>query len=130
MFCPKCGDEFREGFERCTKCNVDLVETLAAKMEDKDNEDNLKFKFMDFKVEEWLKIGGVAFIILGVLHVILTTVSNFVFHDRMASNNQSVIVIILSVLFSILNKTMSGLVYYGVGELISLLKMMVNYENE
>ncbi|WP_018248775.1 zinc ribbon domain-containing protein [Orenia marismortui] len=130
MFCPKCGDEFREGFERCTKCNVDLVETLAAKMEDKDNEDNLKFKFMDFKVEEWLKMGGIVFIILGVLHVILTTVSNFVLHDRMASNNQSMIVIILSVLFSILNKTMSGLVYYGVGELISLLKMMVNYENE
>ncbi len=30
MFCPKCKDEFRPGFARCGRCNVDLVEDLAA----------------------------------------------------------------------------------------------------
>ena len=30
MFCPKCKDEFRAGFERCATCNVDLVADLAA----------------------------------------------------------------------------------------------------
>ncbi len=30
MFCPKCQDEFRPGFARCGRCNVDLVEDLAA----------------------------------------------------------------------------------------------------
>ena len=30
MFCPKCQDEFRSGFTRCGRCNVDLVEDLAA----------------------------------------------------------------------------------------------------
>ncbi len=30
MFCPKCQDEFRPGFARCGRCNVDLVEELAA----------------------------------------------------------------------------------------------------
>ena len=29
MFCPKCQDEFRSGFARCGRCNVDLVEELA-----------------------------------------------------------------------------------------------------
>jgi len=30
MFCPKCKDEFREGFTHCAGCNVDLVEDLSA----------------------------------------------------------------------------------------------------
>jgi hypothetical protein len=30
MFCPKCQDEFRPGFERCASCNVDLVPDLDA----------------------------------------------------------------------------------------------------
>ena len=25
MICPSCGDEFRQGFERCPDCDVDLV---------------------------------------------------------------------------------------------------------
>jgi membrane protease YdiL (CAAX protease family) len=29
MFCPQCGDEFREGFHRCPDCEVDLVEELG-----------------------------------------------------------------------------------------------------
>ena len=29
MFCPKCKDEFREGFTHCAGCNVDLVEDLS-----------------------------------------------------------------------------------------------------
>jgi len=28
MFCPSCGDEYREGFTRCDDCGVDLVEAL------------------------------------------------------------------------------------------------------
>lgn len=28
MFCPRCKDEFRAGFTRCGRCNVDLVEEL------------------------------------------------------------------------------------------------------
>jgi hypothetical protein len=28
VFCPKCKDEFRAGFTRCGRCNVDLVEEL------------------------------------------------------------------------------------------------------
>lgn len=28
MFCPECRSELREGFTRCSECDVDLVETL------------------------------------------------------------------------------------------------------
>lgn len=26
MICPTCGDEFRDGFDRCPDCDIDLVE--------------------------------------------------------------------------------------------------------
>ncbi len=29
MYCPKCSDEFRPGFTRCGRCNVDLVNELS-----------------------------------------------------------------------------------------------------
>lgn len=28
MFCPNCGAEYRPGFQRCTDCDVDLVDQL------------------------------------------------------------------------------------------------------
>ena len=28
MYCPKCGEEFREGYTRCAECGCDLVERL------------------------------------------------------------------------------------------------------
>jgi len=34
VFCPKCGDEYRPGFTRCTQCDVDLVENPPANIED------------------------------------------------------------------------------------------------
>jgi hypothetical protein len=29
VFCPKCKDEFRPGFTRCGRCNIDLVDALS-----------------------------------------------------------------------------------------------------
>ena len=29
MFCPQCRDEFRPGFTKCGRCNVDLVRDLS-----------------------------------------------------------------------------------------------------
>jgi hypothetical protein len=31
VFCPQCKDEFRPGFTRCARCNVDLVDQLSEK---------------------------------------------------------------------------------------------------
>lgn len=33
MFCPECRAEYREGFTRCSDCNVDLVEQLPPEQE-------------------------------------------------------------------------------------------------
>lgn len=33
MFCPECRSELREGFTRCSECDVDLVATLPEEAE-------------------------------------------------------------------------------------------------
>jgi len=44
VFCPKCQDEFRTGFTRCARCNVDLVDDLAAvKQEEREPETTVRF---------------------------------------------------------------------------------------
>jgi membrane protease YdiL (CAAX protease family) len=39
MFCPRCHDEFREGFTRCQACDVALVESLTAEPGETESED-------------------------------------------------------------------------------------------
>jgi hypothetical protein len=34
VFCPKCEGEFRAGFTRCERCNVDLVDELKPKTDE------------------------------------------------------------------------------------------------
>lgn len=34
MFCPVCKAEYREGFTRCSDCDVDLVDTLPEEPEE------------------------------------------------------------------------------------------------
>ena len=33
MFCPKCRDEYREGFFKCADCKIDLVPELPPELE-------------------------------------------------------------------------------------------------
>lgn len=33
MYCPKCGSEYREGFQKCSDCNIKLVDELKNKAE-------------------------------------------------------------------------------------------------
>jgi hypothetical protein len=33
MYCPQCRAEFREGYSRCTECDINLVKTLPGKVE-------------------------------------------------------------------------------------------------
>jgi hypothetical protein len=35
MFCPECKAEYREGFKKCSDCNVDLVEQLPPEQAEK-----------------------------------------------------------------------------------------------
>jgi membrane protease YdiL (CAAX protease family) len=41
MFCPRCQDEFREGFTRCQACDVALVESLTSEPSETENDDGV-----------------------------------------------------------------------------------------
>ena len=42
MYCPQCEAEYREGFDRCADCDVDLVHALPSSTEDHEAEDYVK----------------------------------------------------------------------------------------
>ena len=44
MFCPKCKEEYRQGFYQCTDCAVDLVYEVSYENGSKDNK---KYEFYD-----------------------------------------------------------------------------------
>ena len=48
MFCPVCGAEYREGFTRCSDCDVDLVEKLPDKEEEETAEEHEHLDDLNF----------------------------------------------------------------------------------
>jgi len=69
MYCPKCKSEFQEGYDHCHKCDEDLVESLEETEVEANNnsESRIKyFRFLNWRIEKWLKVGGVIIIILSV----------------------------------------------------------------
>ncbi|SHK17219.1 putative signal transducing protein [Desulforamulus aeronauticus] len=49
MFCPKCKSEFREGFSRCSRCEVALISDLPSSTDTKVNE-VVDYEFIDYEL--------------------------------------------------------------------------------
>ena len=132
MFCPKCRGEFREGFVRCIKCDVDLVETLP---EDKTESIKNDRAMIDFEqilildVEKPLKVGGLALIIVNLLYNIVNLI-NQILPNIKYDLNHNYLIIIPGFITSLVGSVMSGLLYYALGQIIALLKKGVNDEGK
>jgi hypothetical protein len=79
MFCPKCKAEYREGFQTCSDCNVDLVEVLPSEPVEERRQDEILSElrrqtvwyrriFMKIK---FLKIFSIILQILGLIFLVL-----------------------------------------------------------
>ena len=129
MFCPKCKAEFREGFTECTKCNVDLVEELPMEeiVETNVTDDKINyFAFLNWKVEKWLKIGGITLIILSfiveTLQIIMKLIPNIDTMRPFNIDGQLLFYSILQLLYTLAKNIMYGVFYIALGKLLEIMK--------
>jgi hypothetical protein len=128
MYCPKCKDEFREGWTHCNKCNEDLVESLDEKGEVINNNSDLRARYLGFinwKIEKWFKVGGVVLIIVSVLYEIIDAIRKFIPHiDQLTLNfdRQLALISIFLLIYALMKDIMWGLFYIGMGHIIEILK--------
>lgn len=59
MFCPKCKYEYREGFTKCSDCNLELIKELPS--EEKINKDEPKYIEYEFLMSA-VNMGDIALI--------------------------------------------------------------------
>ena len=55
-FCPKCKNEYREGFTHCAECKFELVDSLEDLLEDNQDENpNAADEYVVIEEESWEK---------------------------------------------------------------------------
>jgi hypothetical protein len=133
MFCPKCRGEFREGFTFCNKCNVELVDELPPE------ETVIKKLFtlsglMKNKIEKWLQIGGIIYIIIGIIYAIANFINRFVGFDGrikiVFDNNTQACLSAINLCYSIFDSIIWGLFFFGFGRIAEILKEGLQNEKE
>ena len=135
MFCPKCRGEFREDFTFCKKCNVELVdELLPEKIVIKKSISLLEL--MKSKIEKWLQIGGIIYIIIGSIYAIANFInqcvgSNGIVKSISDGNNfGQILLLVLNICYSIFDNIIWGLFFFGFGRIAEILKEGLINEKE
>ena len=111
MICSECGSEIKENAKFCEECGY---------KSDSNNRDNITQFLLDFKVERYLKWGGIVIVLLGLLFV-----PRFMISGNMGMGNNRLIEI-YNTFNSAITTIMRGLYYYGIGMIIILLKKIYN----
>lgn len=121
MFCPKCRAEFREGFTECKKCGVDLVEELSEEeiVENKDVDKYLAF--LNWKIEKWLKVGGMTLIIVSLIVETLLALQRFI-PGIYKIEGKALFYALLQLVYSLIKNVMYGVFYIALGNLLEIMK--------
>ena len=129
MYCPECKGEFRDGFTSCNKCGVDLVDELPSPETDVRKEQTIGNKILAFKIEDYLKYGGMIYIGIALLRegvkFILTVVQN---QGLQELTGGYLINLIFATIVVMLKETLWGLFYIGFSQIITFLKLDTNHE--
>ncbi|MGE5528428.1 MAG: hypothetical protein ACM3X6_04720 [Patescibacteria group bacterium] len=117
MYCPRCRAEYAEGCTRCSSCDTDLVEVLPTA----GPRAGWRQTLLALPVERWLKLGSVVYVIVESLAVIAGKNGAGLLRTM---QGQPPGTMIYTWAAGILSAIMWGLLYYGVGEIIGLLKKL------
>lgn len=126
MICPKCGAEYQEGFTECSDCHAELVD--AGTQEAADSEllpsiEKTAFPRLSNHIDKWLKIGGITIAVLGVIQAVIGLIPSGYPAGMNGGPGASQI---LTSLVRIPEQLVTGLVYFGLGELLLLLRKFVD----
>ena len=133
MFCPKCRAEFREGFTFCQSCNENLVDELPPKpkIDKEGNLSAIKAARSTFRVEKWLKIGGIIYIFIALpseianLFVRMNLGPPFGLQDL---GRGGIIIHVVNFATSFLGSVLWGAFFYGLGRIIEVLQGVFSNE--
>jgi hypothetical protein len=128
MYCPKCREEFREGFTFCERCNENLVDHLPPETKSTElaKPKTLVEAKKTFCIEKWLKRGAVVFVIIGILSDITDLFVRI--HMPAPFDNSShpgpgwVLARIIDFCSSVVGSFLWGAFFYGFGRIIEILK--------
>jgi hypothetical protein len=120
MYCPKCRAEFQDGFSFCRNCNEELVEQLPPEPQTQNsNKPSLILKF-DTVIEKTLKLGSMIYVIIGILSDVIYAGNHYI--------NVPTYTILIYLCRDIVVTILRGLLYYGLGRIIELLRE--GFQNE
>ena len=120
MYCPKCRAEFREGFYRCVKCDADLVEGEPEPLPVLPPAWRRRLAMMkSYKIEDWLKLG--AFVYVG-LEILATFIGRSGILVHPPGNPEEWRMSLVGMGMNIFGAAVQAGLYYGVGELIGLVR--------
>ena len=112
MYCPNCKDEFQDGVTYCNHCQEELVEKLE---EEKEPRASIFSNILSYDVEKILKIGGLLYLVVSVLLVIIQVISDVISGKI---NNY----FYFNTISRLLSGFLTGVLFYGVGQMVSILK--------
>jgi len=113
MYCPKCREEYREGFRVCQTCNEELVEQLVPISDIKLPKHPLII-MLDNSIEKCLKYGSIIYVLIGIIYEL------FYFWQNRSSNLSKFTAIFLCQ--HLVTTILWGLFFYGLGRIIEILR--------
>ncbi len=129
MYCPKCRQEYREGFTVCKDCNEVLVNELPGEMKKQHTKGLSLNSLLNNHVEKYLKIGGIIYIFIGLLNDIVKSI------ESIASSNNHFSIVgtglifgAINLCFSALSTILWGFFYFWLGKILEILK--AGFKNE
>lgn len=132
MYCPKCRDEFREGVMLCERCNEKLVDDLPElESEEVAKSSRASSSSGFFCTEKWLIYGGMIYIILGILYVVIDQYK-MIYHPNPDSisgyGSGWIFMQLVNFCYALAGSVMWGVLFCGIGKIIEILREGFNRE--
>ncbi|HEX3043300.1 MAG TPA: hypothetical protein VHY08_00985 [Bacillota bacterium] len=133
MKCPQCDNELSEGSTICPTCN----ESSAAALPPETNIQNpgapLRIrKTFATRIAKWLIVGGIIYIVIGIANDTVNFIGQLV---AARGQNQPftagyIALYALGFSYNLLDTTLWGLFFIGLGKIIQILKAGFQHENK